>query len=111
MFLPSPGRLDVLKLPLANDDVRIDSGVVEGDVVTPYYDPMLAKLICRGPSREHALLLMVEALEQVDIEGIANNAAFLRRVVTHPQFHSGDVFTGFIDAYKADLVGKVIGAS
>lgn len=105
MFLPSPGQLDALILPEAAANVRVDTGVVQGDVITPYYDPMIAKLICRGDTRETAIAEMTTALEQTNIEGIANNVGFLRRVVMHPKFAGGDLFTGFIDAYKSDLIG------
>lgn len=105
MFLPSPGTLDTFVLPMAADSVRIDSGVIEGDVITPYYDPMIAKLICAGASRQDALDLMVDALGATKIEGIANNVSFLAQIVAHPDFRNGDVFTGFIDTYKADLLG------
>lgn len=104
MFLPSPGTLDTLILPDTTDRVRVDTGVVQGDVVTPYYDPMIAKLICAADSRKAALDLMVKSLAATNIEGIANNVAFLEHVVTHAKFQSGDVFTGFIDTYKAELI-------
>lgn len=105
MFLPSPGQLNTLILPQATDNVRIDTGVAEGDVITPYYDPMIAKLICSGENRAAALDAMDTALGQTNIEGIANNVDFLRRVVTHSKFVAGDVFTGFIDTHKNDLIG------
>ena len=105
MFLPSPGDLSVFQMPESGPNVRIDTGVREGDKITPYYDPMIAKLICYGPTREKAREEMAAALAQIKIEGIANNAEFLRRSVEHQQFASGDVFTGFIDANKNDLIG------
>ena len=66
---------------------------------------MIAKLVCYGSSREAALKEMANALQQVKIEGIANNVEFLQRAIRHEQFASGDVFTGFIDANKNDLIG------
>ena len=105
MFLPSPGELSIYQVPKTSVKLRIDTGVQEGDKITPYYDPMIAKLICYGPTRQAALEEMANALEQIKIEGIANNVAFLRRAVKHQQFASGDVFTGFIDANKNDLIG------
>ena len=104
MFMPSPGTLDKFRLPNADESVRIDSGVVEGDVITPYYDPMLAKVICKGETRASALDLMIKSLNSTTIEGIANNVEFLEKVVSHSNFQRGDVFTGFIDAYKSDLI-------
>jgi len=105
MFLPSPGELKTLKMPATSASVRVDIGVSEGDKVTPYYDPMIAKLICHGDTREAALSQMAEALSEVSIDGIANNVNFLKRAITHKQFSDGDVFTGFIDVNKEQLIG------
>jgi len=105
MFLPSPGELKTLKMPATSASVRVDIGVSEGDKVTPYYDPMIAKLICHGDTREAALSQMAEALNEVSIDGIANNVNFLKRAITHKQFSDGDVFTGFIDVNKEQLIG------
>ncbi|MGR8947955.1 MAG: acetyl-CoA carboxylase biotin carboxylase subunit [Gammaproteobacteria bacterium] len=105
MFLPSPGELATYSMPEQSANIRIDTGVSEGDTITPYYDPMIAKLVCYGASRELALAEMRNALEQVKIEGIANNVKFLQRAIVHSQFASGDVFTGFIDANKDELIG------
>jgi len=105
MFLPSPGKLNHLRLPEATTQVRIDTGVREGDTITAYYDPMIAKLICHGADRDAALDLLQTALGDSAIDGIAHNIDFLGRVVRHPAFRGGEVFTGFIDTYKADLIG------
>ena len=105
MFLPSPGRLNRLSLPAASAQVRIDTGVREGDTITAYYDPMIAKLICHGPDRDAALDAMQAALDASAIDGIAHNIEFLGRITRHAAFRSGAVFTGFIEAYKTDLVG------
>ena len=104
-FLPSPGKLEGFALPPTSRHVRIDTGVRAGDTITPYYDPMLAKLICWGESREAARLEMARALAATRIEGISSNIDFLRRVIAHAAFGVGDVFTGFIDTFKADLIG------
>jgi 3-methylcrotonyl-CoA carboxylase alpha subunit len=104
MFLPSPGKLNVLQLPAATATVRIDTGVQAGDAITAYYDPMIAKLICRGDTRDDALTTMTEALAASHIEGISSNIQFLRRALDHPAFRRGEVFTGFIDTYKKDLI-------
>ena len=106
MFMPSPGTLEKLQLANTSDRVRIDSGVVEGDVISPYYDPMLAKVICAGETRTDALDLMVKSLNSTTIEGIANNVEFLEKVVSHSKFRDGDVFTGFIESYKSDLINS-----
>ena len=105
MFLPSPGTLAEFKLPAPSTNIRVDTGVAEGDVITPFYDPMIAKLICRGEDRAQALATMSAALGATRIEGIANNVAFLRRVIEHPEFDAGNAYTGFIDAFKDDLIG------
>ena len=104
MFLPSPGKLTRFALPAATEGVRIDTGVREGDTITAYYDPMVAKLICHGATRDEALARMAAVLEGTTVEGIFTNVEFLRRVVAHAAFQRGEVFTGFIDAYKADLL-------
>jgi len=104
-FLPSPGKLTEFVLPQASATVRVDTGVRAGDAITPYYDPMIAKIICAGDTREHALANMAQALEETRIEGISSNIRFLRRVIAHPTFRAGDVFTGFIDTHKTDLIG------
>ena len=104
MFLPSPGKLVKFQLPDPSDGVRIDTGVREGDTITPYYDPMLAKIICHAPTRAAALAKMTLALAATQVEGIWTNVEFLRRIIAHPAFERGEVFTGFIDAHKADLL-------
>ena len=104
MFLPSPGKLVKFQLPDASDGVRVDTGVREGDTITPYYDPLLAKIICHAPTRAAALAKMALALAATQVEGIWTNVEFLRRIIAHPAFERGEVFTGFIDAHKADLL-------
>jgi 3-methylcrotonyl-CoA carboxylase alpha subunit len=98
MFLPSPGKLNVLRLPHPSPTVRIDTGVREGDTITAYYDPMIAKLVCWGETRAAALATTAAALAESRIEGISSNIAFLNKVARHASFGAGDVFTGFIDA-------------
>ncbi len=104
MFLPSPGRITRLMLP-EGEGVRVDTGVREGDTVTPYYDSMLAKVIVHAPIREAAIERMLAALEATVIEGITTNVAFLRRVVNHAAFRDGRTLTSFVDMHKADLLG------
>ena len=104
MFLPSPGNLSTFELPAPSAQVRIETGVRQGDTITAYYDPMIAKLICWGETREAALAATEHALAAARVEGISSNIAFLRRVVKHPAFRAGEVFTGFIETYKQDLV-------
>ncbi len=93
-FLPQTGRLAHLRFPAG---VRVDSGVREGDEVSPHYDPMIAKLIARGATREDALARLRGALDRTEIAGLTTNLPFLRRLLAHPSFASGDVDTGLID--------------
>ncbi len=103
-FMPSPGRLARFALPEVTDDLRIDSGYREGDEITFFYDPMIAKVIAHGADREAAIERMLRALDASDIQGPATNVAFLRATLRHPEFRAGKVFTGFVDRFKADLV-------
>jgi acetyl/propionyl-CoA carboxylase alpha subunit len=104
MFLPSPGPLEVFRLPEPGDGIRIDAGVREGDRITPHYDPLIAKLICHGADRGEAIERSIAALRASAIEGIHSNLQFLRRVLEHPAFQAGDVHTGFVDAYRPQLM-------
>jgi len=96
-FLPSTGRLRHLALPPASREVRIDTGVREGDVITPFYDPMVAKLIVHGRDRGHALNLLATALEQVEVVGCTTNTTFLGALVRDAEFAAGKVDTGLIE--------------
>jgi 3-methylcrotonyl-CoA carboxylase alpha subunit len=100
-FLPSTGRLDHFQL---GRGIRIDTGVEEGDRISPYYDPMIAKLIARGATRDEAIDRLVDALEQVEIWPVRTNAGFLARAADDPDFRSGDVDTGFIPSRIDRLV-------
>ncbi|MDB5999160.1 MAG: acetyl-CoA carboxylase biotin carboxylase subunit [Rhizobacter sp.] len=106
-FLPSPGRLDRFRLPAESPGLRVDCGVRENDVVTPYYDPMIAKLIAHGPTRHDALQTMQRALAQVEIAGIRHNVPFLQSLLAHPDFLRGDVDTGFVDRNRAELLAHM----
>jgi 3-methylcrotonyl-CoA carboxylase alpha subunit len=97
MFLPSPGLLEVLTFPQEGEDVRVDTGVRQGDRVTPYYDPMIAKIIVRAPDRSRAIDAMANALKETRIEGPRCNERFLLNVMNHPQYREGKVTTRFID--------------
>jgi 3-methylcrotonyl-CoA carboxylase alpha subunit len=104
MFLPSPGCIRRLALP-DGEGVRVDIGVRQGDVVTPHYDSLIAKLIVHAPDRDAAIARMLMALDATAIEGITTNIAFLRRVIDHAAFRAGRTLTGFVDTYRAELVG------
>jgi propionyl-CoA carboxylase alpha chain len=109
-FLPSTGRL-VRYQPSAStrsDDhvVRVDDGVFEGGEVSMFYDPMIAKLITWGPTREAAIDAQVEALDAFDIQGIGQNIDFLSALMQHPRFRSGEITTGFIaEEYPEGFTG------
>ena len=92
-FLPATGRLSVFDGPAG---VRLDSGVRAGDVITPYYDPMIAKVVTHGSSRAEALAKLEAALEQCRVGGVTTNAGFLARLCRLPAFAAGDVDTGLI---------------
>ncbi|CAM5188441.1 3-methylcrotonyl-CoA carboxylase alpha subunit OS=Castellaniella defragrans OX=75697 GN=HNR28_002200 PE=4 SV=1 [Castellaniella defragrans] len=99
-FLPSIGRLDVLQWPahvgFQIGPVRVDGGVREGDTITPYYDPMIAKLIVHGQDREQARRRMQHALGAVRATGLHTNIAFLGRLMDDPAFVAADLDTGLI---------------
>jgi 3-methylcrotonyl-CoA carboxylase alpha subunit len=102
-FAPSAGRLALFRTPEPSADIRIDAGFVTGDTVSIHYDAMLAKLICRGATREQALRTLRLALADTDVVGVASNLDLLGRVVDHPGFAAGGVDTGFI-AHHADTL-------
>ncbi len=100
-FLPATGRLEHLRFPPM---ARADTGVEPGDEISPWYDPMIAKLIVHGPTRAVALRQMDRALADTEVAGTVTNLGFLRRLAGHPRFVSGDVDTGLIEAHLDDLV-------
>jgi acetyl-CoA carboxylase biotin carboxylase subunit len=101
-FLPSPGTITHLRVP-AGPYVRDDSGVYEGATITPYYDPMISKLIAWGQDRAEALARMRRALDEYAVRGIKTNLPFHRRIVRHALFAAGEYDTGFIEREKAVL--------
>ncbi len=103
-FLPQTGRLVHLRLPEESGNVRVDTGVRQGDTVSIHYDPMIAKLIVWDTDRAAALRRMQGALAQTEIAGVVTNVGFLAKLVGHWAFAGGDVDTGFIARYRQDLV-------
>ncbi len=103
-FLPSTGPLTHFRLP--EDEVRVDSAVEEGGEVTPFYDPMIAKLIAHGATREAAADRLAEACASVEVWPVKTNAAFLAKCASHPDFVAGDVDTGFIERRLEGLLGQ-----
>ncbi|QBR00517.1 acetyl/propionyl/methylcrotonyl-CoA carboxylase subunit alpha [Paraburkholderia pallida] len=112
-FLPSTGTLKHLRMPAGVEfrigdageraSVRIDSGVREGDTITPFYDPMIAKLIVHGATRDDALARMRRALEECEVVGPHTNVEFLHRLVTCEPFASADLDTGLIERHNDAL--------
>ncbi|PJK09658.1 3-methylcrotonyl-CoA carboxylase [Lysobacteraceae bacterium NML95-0200] len=105
-FLPGSGKLTRLALPEFMPDVRIDSGVVEGDTVTIFYDPMIAKLIVYGQDRRQALVRLGAALAACDIEGPKSNIGFLERLIRHPAVVNGEIDTGYLDRHLHEFIGN-----
>jgi 3-methylcrotonyl-CoA carboxylase alpha subunit len=96
-FLPSTGRLVHLVPPAESLSVRVDTGVEEGDAIAPHYEPMIAKLIVHGETRERACARMLQSLAQYRVVGVANNIEFLSRLVACPAFAQADLDTGLIE--------------
>jgi acetyl/propionyl-CoA carboxylase alpha subunit len=92
-FLPQAGRIELLRLP---EGVRVDAGVAEGDVIGTAYDPMIAKLIAYGESRDEALTCLGRALLETEVDGVTTNLPFLRWLVSHPLVRAGRATTAFL---------------
>jgi 3-methylcrotonyl-CoA carboxylase alpha subunit len=103
-FLPGSGTLERLELPQPSPQVRVDSGVVEGDTVTIFYDPMIAKLIVHDADRPSALARLRDALAQCAIDGPKSNIAFLERLVRHPAIVEGRIDTGYLDRHLDEFL-------
>jgi 3-methylcrotonyl-CoA carboxylase alpha subunit len=101
-FLPSTGKLFALQLP-EGEGIRVDAGVEEGGEVTPFYDPMIAKIIARGASRDEALDRLAAALGRTVVAGPKTNAAFLKKLCEAEGFRTGPFDTGFIDRNRDAL--------
>ncbi|WP_411360461.1 acetyl/propionyl/methylcrotonyl-CoA carboxylase subunit alpha [Pseudidiomarina sp. YC-516-91] len=102
-FLPSTGVLHHLRTPNPAADVRIDSGVVEGDEVSAYYDPMIAKLVVWGEDRATALRKLLQALDSYRIAGVRTNIDFLRSIARHRDFAQANLTTRFIEKHEKVL--------
>lgn len=97
-FLPVIG--DILRWETPElDGLRIDSGIRSGDAISPYYDPMIAKIITYGTNRNEAIRKLDYALAQTELLGLRNNINFLRRIITHPDHLAGNITTAFIDQH------------
>ncbi|MGQ0524852.1 MAG: acetyl-CoA carboxylase biotin carboxylase subunit [Betaproteobacteria bacterium] len=94
-FFPSPGRLKVFRLP-EDRTIRVETGYAEGRDVTPFYDPMIAKIIVHEPTRERAIARLLEALKTVDIQGLKHNVPAVLAVLDSSAFREGEVHTGIL---------------
>ncbi|RIA36263.1 3-methylcrotonyl-CoA carboxylase alpha subunit [Ectopseudomonas oleovorans] len=103
-FLPATGTLALYRESASGDGRRIDSGVAEGDSVSPFYDPMLGKLIAWGDDREQARLRLLSMLGDTLVGGVKTNLAFLRRILAHPAFAAAELDTGFIPRHQQLLL-------
>ncbi|MDG2394586.1 MAG: 3-methylcrotonyl-CoA carboxylase, partial [Thalassotalea sp.] len=102
-FLPATGTLSYLQTPIESENVRIDTGVRQGDEVSVFYDPMIAKLIVWGENREKALQLLSKSLMEYRIKGVTTNIDFLYNLATAKPFVEADLDTGFIEKHH-DLI-------
>jgi 3-methylcrotonyl-CoA carboxylase alpha subunit len=100
-FLPSVGKLEHFDL---GEEGRIETGVEEGDQISTFYDPMIAKLIGRGEDREEAIGELASMLDEVEVWPVQTNAGFLFNAVLHPEFGAGEIDTGFIERNLDDLL-------
>ena len=103
-FLPSVGHLDVYQLPVG-ENIRVDNGFEQGMDIPIYYDPMLAKLITYGETREEAIQLMIKAIDNYHVEGVQTTLPFGKFVFEHEAFRSGNFDTHFVKKYyNADVL-------
>ena len=103
-FLPGSGKLLKLRLPSPSRHVRLDGGVIEGDTVTIFYDPMIAKLIVWDENRPQALQRLRDALMASEIVGPKSNIAFLERLARHPVVVEGRIDTGYLDRHLDEFL-------
>jgi len=106
-FLPSTGTLVHLRLPEEGPHVRVDTGVRQGDVVTPFYDPMIAKVIVHDRDRTSAMRRMAALMGETEVVGVMTNAALLKALCSHPAFVGGEVDTGFIERHRDTLFAQL----
>lgn len=108
-YLPSTGPLVPYMEPVATGEgesyLRLDSGVIQGHVVTPFYDPMLSKIISYAPTRADAIKIMTNGLDEYVIEGVQHNARLCNAVLRHPEFQKGETPTSFLPKHLPDWAG------
>jgi propionyl-CoA carboxylase alpha chain len=106
-FAPATGRLALVNFP-AGPDVRVDHGTIEGQEISSSFDPMIAKVIGRGDTRDEAIRRTRGALRETVLLGPQTNAAYLEQVLAHPAFAAGDTTTSFLDEHADELVGDAL---
>ncbi|HEU0083349.1 MAG TPA: biotin carboxylase N-terminal domain-containing protein, partial [Bradyrhizobium sp.] len=102
-FMPSVGRIRTWRTPAETNGLRIDAGYRKGDVVSPHYDAMLAKVIAWAPTREAAIDRLHRGLDETDVRGVVTNIPFLAALVTHPKVRANAIDTGFIERELKNL--------
>jgi 3-methylcrotonyl-CoA carboxylase alpha subunit len=111
LFLPGTGKIIFLQEPNnqeseynPDNNVRVETGIRQGDEVSVFYDPMISKLVCWAPTRDLAIKKSIALLEAYKILGLKNNITFVKRILEHPTFSKWDFDTNFIEKYKKDLI-------
>ena len=110
-FVPSPGLVHHLRLPKDKPGLCIDNSLNVGDEVTPYYDPLIAKIIAWGGDRKDALHAIKRALNETQVAGVKTNVQLLSHIVRHPEFRAGNYNTGFIALHQDTLMAQSASAS
>ena len=95
----------MLRLPRPSDAIRIEASYTEGDTITPFYDPMIAKIITLGGDRSHAIQKMLSALEQCQIEDVATNLSLLKAILKDPAFEDARANTTYLEQNITTLMG------
>jgi 3-methylcrotonyl-CoA carboxylase alpha subunit len=108
-YLPSPGPIALLRIP-EGQQVRNDVGTYEGDTISTYYDPMIAKLLAWGSTRSEAIDRIQQALAEYRVEGVKTNLPLLRTVIAHPVFRAGNVTTEFLDRQLSSEIIAAVAA-
>ncbi|MFE4241020.1 acetyl-CoA carboxylase biotin carboxylase subunit [Peribacillus butanolivorans] len=103
-FFPSPGVISRLKLP--ENDVRFDFGIIEGSAVTPFYDPMIGKIIVHGITRDQAIEKMQRVLDEIDVQGVKTNLMLLKQIMKNNQFIRGNYTTQFLAENKIQVLER-----
>ena len=109
-FLPQAGAL-TLWCPPEGDGVRVDAGVATGDTISPYYDPLIAKIVAHGATRDEALRRLDAALQRTILFGVRSNLDYVRRILLHPDHRAGHISTAFLEQHTADLLPATSSAS